>query len=196
VLTTTDGRELIDYCMSFGPLILGHAHPDVVQAITEAARPRNELCGHDGSRNRDGGTDPSAIPSMERVRLVSSGTEACMTAIRLARGATKRNKILKFEGCYHGHADALLVKAGSGVAGLPRPRPRVCRKRGSRIPWSRDTTIAKMSNAVKEHGDGSGRHSGGTRGGEHGLGQTRGRLSAIPARTGRCLRRPAGVSTA
>jgi glutamate-1-semialdehyde 2,1-aminomutase len=117
-LETVDGRILTDFCLSFGPLILGHSHPDVVEAICRAAsygtsyavtsEPEIELC----ELLRD------AIPSMERVRLVSSGTEACMSAIRLARGFTGRNKILKFSGCYHGHTDSMLVQAGSGVAGI------------------------------------------------------------------------------
>ncbi len=117
-LETVEGRVLTDFCLSFGPLILGHAHPDVVEAIARAAtygtsyavtsEPEIELC----ELLRD------AIPSMERVRLVSSGTEAVMSALRLARGFTGRNLILKFSGCYHGHTDAMLVQAGSGVAGI------------------------------------------------------------------------------
>lgn len=118
LLRTVDGRTLLDFCLSFGPLILGHAHPEVTAAIASAAargtsfavttEAEIELC----ELLRD------SIPSMERVRLVSSGTEACMSGIRLARGFTGRNRVLKFSGCYHGHTDSMLVAAGSGVAGI------------------------------------------------------------------------------
>lgn len=117
-LRTTDDRDLIDYCMSFGPLILGHAHPAVVEAVAAAATRGTSYAVTTEAEIELAEEIHAAIPSMERVRLVSSGTEACMTAIRVARGATGRNKILKFGGCYHGHADCLLVKAGSGVAGI------------------------------------------------------------------------------
>lgn len=117
-LTTTDGRTLIDYCQSFGPLILGHAHPEVVAAIQSAAARGTHYGVTTETEIQLAEQIKAVIPSIERLRLVSSGTEACMTAIRVARGATGRNKILKFSGCYHGHADACLVKAGSGVAGI------------------------------------------------------------------------------
>lgn len=117
-LITEDGRELIDFCMSFGPLVLGHAHPAVVEAIRRAAEQGTSYAVTTEAEIALAELIQSAIPSMERLRLVSSGTEACMTAIRLARGATGREKILKFSGCYHGHADCLLVQAGSGVAGI------------------------------------------------------------------------------
>ena len=120
-LETEDGRKLIDYVGSWGPMILGHGHPAVLEAVkqtadnglsfgapslieTELAKKVNEL-----------------MPSMERVRMVSSGTEATMSAIRLARGFTGRDKIIKFEGCYHGHSDSLLIKAGSGALTLGVP---------------------------------------------------------------------------
>ena len=119
-LRTTDGRELIDFCMSFGPLILGHAHPVVREAIVAATARGTSYAVTTEAEIEMAELIRSAIPSMERVRLVSSGTEAVMTAVRLARGATGRDKILKFSGCYHGHADGLLVQAGSGVAGLAR----------------------------------------------------------------------------
>lgn len=117
-LTTTDGRTLIDYCMSFGPLILGHAHPAVVEAVQQAVMRGTSYAVTTEAEIEMAELIREAIPSMERVRLVSSGTEACMTAIRLARGFTGREKVLKFSGCYHGHADCMLVKAGSGVAGI------------------------------------------------------------------------------
>ncbi|MBU0677645.1 MAG: glutamate-1-semialdehyde 2,1-aminomutase [Verrucomicrobia bacterium] len=117
-LETVDGRQLIDFCMSFGPLILGHAHPDVVEAIQKAAEKGTSFAVTTEAEIELAELIKSAIPSMEKLRLVSSGTEAAMTALRLARGFTERNKILKFSGCYHGHSDALLVQAGSGVAGI------------------------------------------------------------------------------
>ncbi|HMO50554.1 MAG TPA: glutamate-1-semialdehyde 2,1-aminomutase [Kiritimatiellia bacterium] len=117
-LETTDGRRLIDYCMSFGPLILGHAHPSVVEAVQEAVARGASYAVTTEAEIEMAELIRAAIPSMERVRLVSSGTEACMTAIRVARGFTGREKVLKFSGCYHGHVDCMLVKAGSGVAGI------------------------------------------------------------------------------
>ena len=117
-LETEDGRRFVDFCMSFGPLILGHAHPEVVAAVTHAAANGTSYALTTAAEIELGETIREAIPSIEKLRLVNSGTEACMTAIRLARAATGRNKILKFSGCYHGHADGLLVRAGSGVAGL------------------------------------------------------------------------------
>jgi len=117
-LETTDGRKLIDYCMSFGPLIMGHAHPAIVTAVQQAVMLGTSYAVTTEAEIEMAELIREAIPSMERVRLVSSGTEACMTAIRLARGFTGRDKVLKFSGCYHGHADSMLVKAGSGVAGI------------------------------------------------------------------------------
>jgi len=116
-----EGKRYVDYIGSWGPMILGHGHPAVLEAVLKAARDgfsfgapterevelAEEIIGH--------------VPSVEQVRLVSSGTEACMSAIRLARAATGRSRLIKFEGCYHGHADALLVKAGSGLATFGHP---------------------------------------------------------------------------
>ena len=116
-----DGREYIDYVGSWGPLLLGHAHPDVVRAVQESA-----VHGLSFGAPTEAEIDMAElliklVPSMEMVRLVSSGTEATMSALRLARGYTGRSLIVKFEGCYHGHADALLVKAGSGALTLGQP---------------------------------------------------------------------------
>jgi glutamate-1-semialdehyde 2,1-aminomutase len=116
-----DGRRFIDYVGSWGPMILGHSHPEVINAVVETAQRglsfgapcvleteiAEKICG--------------LVPSIERVRMVSSGTEATMSAIRLARGHTGRDKIVKFEGCYHGHSDSLLIKAGSGALTLGVP---------------------------------------------------------------------------
>lgn len=114
-LTTADGRELVDFCGSWGPLILGHAHPGVVEALGEAAAQGTSFGINTPREVVFAETLCGQIPGMDQVRLVNSGTEATMTALRLARGYTGREKILKFDGCYHGHADYLLVSAGSGL---------------------------------------------------------------------------------
>lgn len=112
---SAEGREFIDFCGSWGPLILGHAHPAVVSAICQAAREGTTFGACTAREVEMAELLCGAVAGMEKVRLVNSGTEACMTALRLARGFTGRGKILKFDGCYHGHADALLVSAGSGL---------------------------------------------------------------------------------
>jgi glutamate-1-semialdehyde 2,1-aminomutase len=116
-----DGNEYIDYIGSWGPLILGHAPPTVIEAVINAARSGTSFGASTPAEADLAELVISAFPHMEKVRFVSSGTEATMSAIRLARAFTKRKYIVKFEGCYHGHADALLVKAGSGVATLGIP---------------------------------------------------------------------------
>ncbi len=120
-LWDVDGNEYIDYVCSWGPMILGHAHPKVVRAVQEAARDGTSFGTPNPREVRLAQLVCEAFPSIQKVRFVNSGTEATMSAIRLARGFTKRDKILKFEGCYHGHADALLVKAGSGGATFDVP---------------------------------------------------------------------------
>ncbi|MES2977672.1 MAG: glutamate-1-semialdehyde 2,1-aminomutase [Pseudomonadota bacterium] len=116
-----DGRRYIDYIGSWGPMILGHGHPAVVEAVQRAALDGFSF-GAPTEREVDLAEEIiKLVPSIEMIRLVSSGTEAAMSALRLARGATGRSKIIKFEGCYHGHADALLVKAGSGLATFGNP---------------------------------------------------------------------------
>ena len=116
-----NGKEYIDYINSWGPMILGHAHPEVIKVVQEATK--NSLSfGAPTSKELDMAEMlVRLVPSMEQVRLVSSGTEATMSAIRVARGFTSRDRIVKFEGCYHGHADALLVKAGSGALTFGQP---------------------------------------------------------------------------
>jgi glutamate-1-semialdehyde 2,1-aminomutase len=116
-----DGRSYIDFLGSWGPLILGHAPPQVVEAVSEAARRGTSYGAPTRGEVELAETITRAVPSVDMVRLVSSGTEAAMSAIRLARGATGRDLVIKFDGCYHGHADSLLVKAGSGGAtfGVP-----------------------------------------------------------------------------
>lgn len=120
-LYDVDGNRYIDYVLSWGPLILGHAHPAVVQAITEQAARGTSFGAPTELETELARLVVEAVPSVEMVRFVSSGTEATMSALRLARAHTGRHKIVKFEGCYHGHADALLVQAGSGVATLGLP---------------------------------------------------------------------------
>ncbi|BAT71327.1 glutamate-1-semialdehyde 2,1-aminomutase [Thermosulfidibacter takaii ABI70S6] len=116
-----DGNEYIDYVCSWGPMILGHAHPEVISFVKEVAEKGTSFGIPCELEVLMAEAVVDAIPSVEKVRFVNSGTEATMSAIRLARGYTKRNKVVKFEGCYHGHVDYLLVKAGSGVLtfGIP-----------------------------------------------------------------------------
>ncbi|HEU4483909.1 MAG TPA: glutamate-1-semialdehyde 2,1-aminomutase, partial [Povalibacter sp.] len=114
-VTAQDGRRYIDYVGSWGPMILGHAHPDVIAAVQERAALGLSFGAPTEIETRLARKVCELMPSIELVRMVSSGTEATMSAIRLARGFTGRNKIVKFEGCYHGHSDSLLVKAGSGA---------------------------------------------------------------------------------
>ncbi|HTP43373.1 MAG TPA: glutamate-1-semialdehyde 2,1-aminomutase, partial [Candidatus Acidoferrum sp.] len=151
-LYDVDGREYIDYVCSWGALILGHAHPEVIRAVGEQARLGTSY----------GMTSPleielaeqiaKALPSIERIRFVSSGTEATMSAIRLARGYTKRDLILKFEGGYHGHSDSFLVDAGSGLATLGITSspgvPDVLAKLTLNVPYNDADAVGKV---FKEH---------------------------------------------
>jgi glutamate-1-semialdehyde 2,1-aminomutase len=116
-----DGQRYIDYVLSWGPLVMGHAHPEVVAAIAEAAARGTSYGAPTRRENELAELVIDLVPSIEMIRFVNSGTEACMSALRLARAHTGREKIIKFAGCYHGHADLLLVQAGSGVATLGLP---------------------------------------------------------------------------
>lgn len=120
-LTDVDGNRYVDYVLSWGPLILGHAHPRVVQSVSEAAARGTSYGAPSPLELELAKSIMQFMPNLEMIRFVNSGTEATMTALRLARAFTGRNKIVKFEGCYHGHADLLLVQAGSGVATLGLP---------------------------------------------------------------------------
>ncbi|MGI8898302.1 MAG: glutamate-1-semialdehyde 2,1-aminomutase [Pyrinomonadaceae bacterium] len=120
-ITDVDGCIYIDYVGSWGPMILGHADPEIVAALQEAATRGTSFGAPNELEVELAEEIVDAVPSIEMVRMVNSGTEATMSAIRLARGVTGRNKLVKFEGCYHGHGDSLLVKAGSGVATLGLP---------------------------------------------------------------------------
>src|SRR6201987_1687819 len=121
VVWDADGNRYIDYVGSWGPLILGHASPEVTEAIIAAARNGTSFGASTPAEAELAALVTDAFPAVEKVRFVSSGTEATMSAIRLARAYTGRKFVVKFEGCYHGHSDALLVKAGSGVATLGIP---------------------------------------------------------------------------
>ncbi len=116
-----DGRRFIDYVGSWGPMVLGHAHPGVIEAVKKTAERGLSFGAPCTLETRIAEKIRSLVPSIEKVRMVSSGTEATMSAIRLARGHTGRDKIIKFEGCYHGHSDSLLIKAGSGALTLGVP---------------------------------------------------------------------------
>lgn len=136
-----DGRVYIDYVGSWGPLIVGHAHPDVVNAAQQAAERGLSFGAPTEQEVEMAELLCRLVPSLEQVRLTSSGTEATMSAIRLARGHTGRHKIVKFEGCYHGHADALLVKAGSGALTFGQPS-----SAGVPQPTAADTVVLEYNN--------------------------------------------------
>jgi glutamate-1-semialdehyde 2,1-aminomutase len=120
-LTDVDGNRYVDYVGSWGPLIVGHCHPEVMEALARTLSQGTSFGASTAAEVEMAEEIQRAFPSVERVRLVNSGTEATLAALRVARAATGREKVLKFEGCYHGHADSLLVKAGSGVATLGLP---------------------------------------------------------------------------
>ncbi|MCJ7664317.1 MAG: aminotransferase class III-fold pyridoxal phosphate-dependent enzyme, partial [Desulfobacterales bacterium] len=141
-----DGNEYIDYVASWGPMILGHAHPRVIKALQQAAEQGTSYGAPTALEVELAALIVEAIPSVELVRMVNSGTEAVMSAIRLARGYTKRDKVIKFEGCYHGHSDGLLVKAGSGAATFGQPD-----SAGVPADYARNTLVAHFNdlNAIK-----------------------------------------------
>jgi glutamate-1-semialdehyde 2,1-aminomutase len=120
-LWDVDGNELLDYVCTWGPAILGHAHPRVVRAVQEAAEGGTSFGIPNPLEVSMARLITSAVPGVQKVRMCNSGTEACMSAVRLARGFTRRDTIIKFDGCYHGHADSLLVKAGSGALTFGHP---------------------------------------------------------------------------
>ncbi|MDO4696488.1 MAG: glutamate-1-semialdehyde 2,1-aminomutase [Neisseria sp.] len=147
------GRRYIDYVGSWGPAIVGHAHPEVLEAVKEAAAGGLSFGAPTEGEIVIAEEIAKIVPSVERVRLVSSGTEATMSAIRLARGYTGRDKIVKFEGCYHGHSDSLLVKAGSGLLTFGNPSsagvPEDFTKHTLVLPYN---DVAALEQAFGEHG--------------------------------------------
>lgn len=141
-----DDKRYIDYIGSWGPAVLGHAHPDVIRAVQEAAVNGLSFGAPTEAEIVMAETLCEMLPSMEQVRLVSSGTEATMSAIRLARGFTGRDTILKFEGCYHGHADSLLVKAGSGLLTFGNPT-----SAGVPEDFAKHTRVLSYNNTAQLH---------------------------------------------
>ena len=153
ILEDVDGNTFIDYVLSWGPMILGHAPSMVVKAVIDAAKKGTSYGAPCQTEIELAKMIVQAVPSIDQVRLVNSGTEAVMSAIRLARAFTKRDSILKFEGCYHGHADHLLVKAGSGVATLGMPDspgvPASFAKHTLTAPYNNITVTEKL---IHKHG--------------------------------------------
>ena len=153
-LWDVDEKQYIDYVGSWGPAILGHAHPDVIKAVCETAQNGLSFGAPTEMEIRLAEKVKSLLPSIDLVRMVSSGTEATMSAIRLARGFTRRNKLLKFEGCYHGHSDSLLVKAGSGLLTFGEPT-----SPGVPADFAKHTLVAQFNDLdnvealFKQHGD-------------------------------------------
>ena len=153
-ITDVDGRRYIDYVGSWGPMILGHADPEIVAALQAAAADGTSFGAPNELELELAEEIVDAVPSIEMVRMVSSGTEATMSAIRLARGVTGCDKLIKFEGCYHGHADSLLVKAGSGVATLGLPDspgvPAALAQHTLTVPFNDANAVADL---FKQHPD-------------------------------------------
>jgi glutamate-1-semialdehyde 2,1-aminomutase len=153
-ITDVEGRSYLDYVLSWGPLILGHCHPQVMEALARVLETGTSFGASTPAEVELAEQIQAAFPSIERVRLVNSGTEATMAALRVARAATGREKILKFEGCYHGHADSLLVKAGSGVATLGLPDspgvPRALAELTITVPFN-DSAALEEAFRVHDH---------------------------------------------
>src|SRR5918992_6091438 len=153
-ITDVDGREYIDYVMSWGPLIHGHAPRGLVKALGAAAARGTSFGAPTELETRLAQRVAMLMPSMERVRFTSSGTEAAMSAVRVARAATKRDRIVKFEGCYHGHADAFLVQAGSGALTLGVPTsPGVPAAAAADTLLARYNDLASVESVVNQHAD-------------------------------------------
>lgn len=153
-LWDADGKRYVDYIGSWGPMIVGHAHPQVVRAVQEAAALGLSFGAPTAAEVEMAEEIVRLVPSLQQVRLVSSGTEAAMSALRLARGATGRRKIVKFEGCYHGHADSLLVKAGSGALTFGHPSSAGVPAEITQHTLALDyNDCGQLEDAFKRHGD-------------------------------------------
>ena len=139
-LTDEDGKSYIDYINSWGPMILGHTHPEVLVAITDQLKSGFSFGTPTELETEIAKLIVESVPNIDKVRMTNSGTEACMSAIRLARGFTSKDKIIKFEGCYHGHADSFLIKAGSGAATFGNPN-----SPGVTQGTAKDTLLAKYN---------------------------------------------------
>ena len=154
-LYDADGNEYIDYIGSWGPMIMGHSHPKIVEAIKTQAELGTSYGAPTGLESDVAVLIKKCVPSIEKIRMVNSGTEATMSTIRLARGYTNRDKIIKFDGCYHGHVDSLLIKAGSGVLtfGLPDSPgiPEDLAKHTSSCSFNNKEEFLKVFEAVKEN---------------------------------------------
>ena len=153
-LFDADGNEYIDYIGSWGPMIMGHSHPEVVNAIKNQADLGTSYGAPTGLESDVASLIIQCIPSIEKIRMVNSGTEATMSTIRLARGYTNKNKIIKFDGCYHGHVDSLLIKAGSGVStfGLPDSPgiPKDLAKHTITCPYNDVEAFEKIFHEIKD----------------------------------------------
>ena len=153
-LYDADGNKYIDYIGSWGPMIMGHSHPDVVKAIKKQVELGTSYGAPTSLESDVASLIIKNVPSIEKIRMVNSGTEATMSAIRLARGYTNRNKIIKFDGCYHGHVDSLLIKAGSGVStfGLPDSPgiPEDLAKHTITCPYNDVEAFIEIFNSVKD----------------------------------------------
>ena len=153
-LFDADGNKYIDFIGSWGPMIMGHSHPDIVNAIKNQAELGTSYGAPTKLESDVASLIIESVPSIEKIRMVNSGTEATMSAIRLARGFTKRNKIIKFDGCYHGHVDSLLIKAGSGVStfGLPDSPgiPKDLAKHTITCPYNDIEAFIEIFNTVQE----------------------------------------------
>ena len=153
-LFDADGNEYIDYIGSWGPMIMGHSHPKVVEAIKNQADLGTSYGAPTGLESDVASLIIQCIPSIEKIRMVNSGTEATMSTIRLARGYTNKNKIIKFDGCYHGHVDSLLIKAGSGVStfGLPDSPgiPKDLAKHTFTCPYNDVEAFIKIFDEIKD----------------------------------------------
>ena len=153
-LFDADGNKYIDFIGSWGPMIMGHSHPDIVNAIKNQAELGTSYGAPTKLESDVASLIIESVPSIEKIRMVNSGTEATMSAIRLARGFTNRNKIIKFDGCYHGHVDSLLIKAGSGVStfGLPDSPgiPEDLAKHTITCPYNDVEAFIKIFNSVKD----------------------------------------------